>query len=265
VFADGGLDGHSVSAVVHNPNAPFDYTISPFPGLSSFYLSVPVYVGRNFYLGYNLAGSSAFDVLLVNQAGVNQLKAGLRPTAWVQSLSRVRQTNPFQRTDIGQALETLYLVVVGYSVTFRVVGDVTFYALATGQNTANSTLDLAFVSGPVLHGQGNVTIPIGAGDRWVSTPLPAGSTISIGYVLNANNRFNVLLLDKENLARVVGEELFTYYVFYSRTDMIGAHLEAETVRKIPSDLYIVINCVDAFQDVTVTGTIIFEKQPSKQV
>jgi len=240
----------------------------------------PSRVGYNFQLGFNLQGSSKFSALLIGANDYTLLYYNnIFPKTYYTYYSLLDTTGGYLNppyVGTGPSESCYFLIITRPSApTTRVTGTVVWTVYAA--TNPNVTLDMAApeirswqpktlevnpIGMTTFETKGNLkayrNISIAPGERWLSNPVLKGEAAAMGYMINGTNRFNVLLMDKENLGKMDKREIFNYYPFYSRLDVFGAHLEAEAVLNLPADLYLVIFCVDAFQSVNVYGDILFE-------
>jgi len=239
----------------------------------------------NWYLelSYSLTGTvyttgqlQPFNVLLLaNTQYLNMVQRGVYPTSgFMTQYSRVNTPKATQSYVSGtlSASENYWLCVLSLlsCPTTRIAGQ---WYLASTPFAAMPVIERSIFkpdptavesmvgSGKVIMGEVSTpfNISLEPGDMWISSPVPMGADLDIGYLINATNRFNILLVDKANLELVKAHRLFNFYVFYSRMDVFGAHLEVQAVDNLPADVYLIIDCVDSFQSVQVFGNIIFKK------
>jgi len=228
----------------------------------------------NLRWGYTLSASSAIGVYFMDSGDFNTFKntAG-RTISYYTAWSVPKGTNPYCPLNTGQGPDYYYIVIYQQytSASVRVTGSVTFETFFLGGNNASLVepetgtiaphAELALLPHPSEASRLDLSKPVSfslrPGEKWTSPMVAKGNGLDIGYLINGTNRFNVLLIDKDNLVKFEAHQLFQYYTFYSRTDVFSAHLEIETILALPVDVFLIINCVDSLQKVTVTGDITF--------
>jgi hypothetical protein len=251
---------------------PIDTTLAPN---YATYLG-PTRFGASIRVGYSLsAGGNSFGVFFMDTGDFNLWRTSGK-VVFYTAYSVQRATSAYLPPVTGYpGADSFYLLILNLYVSgsIRVTGSATLDSLGlavppTLPAPAASPLQTASWTGPILVSSHMSVLPVRLskpsnisimpGERWVSTGVTKGKNLDIGYLVNGTNRFNILLVDKDNLTKIAARQLFTYYPFYSRTDVFGAHLELETILELPADLFLVINCVDSFQPVTLWGDITFE-------
>jgi len=243
----------------------------------------PSRTGYNFQLGFQLTGSGTFSMLLITAAEYTQLYYNnVFPKYFFTyySLIDVGGGNLYPPYVGTGPSEPCYFVIITRpgAPTTRVQGTVWWTVYSATQPNVTMPMDAPVIRSYnpdanveikpiglplVVESSSNLksfqNITLAPGSKWVSPPVLKGQALAIGYMINGTNRFNILLMDKENLGKLEKREIFNYYPFYSRLDVFGAHLEGEAVINLPNDLYLVIFCVDSFQQVSVWGDIHFEQ------
>jgi hypothetical protein len=230
----------------------------------------------NLRWGYSLSASSPIAVYFMDSGDFTTFKnTGGGTIIYYTAWSVPKGSNPYCPLNTGSGADYFYIVIYQQYSTgaVRVTGSVTFEtffrdnatvaapALSSGMMgdaEVKYTRPHAAVAGPdALESGKPVAFSLMPGEMWKSVMVGKGNGLDIGFSINGTNRFNVLLLDSDNLAKFEAHQLFNYYAFYSRTDVLFAHLEIETVLNLPVDVYLVINCVDSLQRVSIVGDITF--------